>query len=76
MSKKHECTKENLLNADKARDFQRIARNHPKWLRWEPGRAIIGLKCTGAMMAARCATGGMAHMAKLASECGIRLSGE
>ena len=38
MSKKHECTRENLLNADKARDFQRVAQSHPKWLRHESGK--------------------------------------
>jgi hypothetical protein len=38
MSKKHECTRENLMRAYKARDFQRIAQSHPAWLRQESGK--------------------------------------
>ncbi|MCL4553104.1 MAG: hypothetical protein M1305_06095 [Candidatus Marsarchaeota archaeon] len=38
MSKKHECTRENLMRAQKARDFQRVAQSHPASLRQEPGK--------------------------------------
>ncbi len=38
MSKKHDCTRENLLGARKARDFQRVAQSHPAWLRHEAGK--------------------------------------
>ena len=38
MSKKHECTRENLMRAQKARDFQRVAQSHPAWLRQESGK--------------------------------------
>lgn len=34
MSKKA-CNKENILAADKERDFERVVQNHPKWLRQE-----------------------------------------
>lgn len=35
---KTQCTRENLLNADKERDFQRVAQSHDKWLRQEQGK--------------------------------------
>ena len=38
MSKKHECTRANLMRAQKARDFQRVAQSHPAWLHQESGK--------------------------------------
>ena len=36
--KKSECTKENILSAEKERDFARVVRNHPQWKRSDEGK--------------------------------------
>jgi len=38
MSKKHECTRENIMQAYKARDFRRVLQSHPDWTGSESGK--------------------------------------
>ena len=36
--KRNDCSKENILSAEKERDFARVVRNHPNWQRSEDGK--------------------------------------